>query len=58
MEIVRLFCTDIAGLRNQALGLAEAAGFTPELRPLRFLPLWQRIPTSLWLNPRWAVSDR
>ena len=56
MVTARLICTDIAGLRNQALGLAEAAGFTPELRPLRFLPPWQRIPTSLWLNPRWAVG--
>jgi hypothetical protein len=56
MITARLICTDIAGLRNQALGLAEAAGFTPDLRTLRFLPPWDKIPTSLWLNPRWAVG--
>jgi len=56
MQIVRLFCTDLAGLRNQALGLAEAAGFTPDLRTLRFLPPWDKIPTSLWFNPRLAVG--
>ena len=56
MEIVRLFCTDIAGLRNQALGLAEAAGLTPDLRTLRFRKPWDRIPTSLWFNPRLAVE--
>ncbi len=51
-----MICTDIAGLRNQALGLAEAAGFTPDFRPLRFVKPWDKIPTSLWLNPRWAVG--
>jgi len=43
-------------LRNQALGLAEAAGFTPDFRPLRFVKPWDKIPTSLWLNPRLAVG--
>ena len=52
----RLICTDIAGLRNQALGLAEAAGFAPDVRPLRFVKPWDKIPTGLWLNPRWAVG--
>ncbi len=56
MQIVRLFCTDLAGLRNQALGLAEAAGLTPDMRTLRFLPPWDKIPTSLWFNPRLAVG--
>ena len=56
MTTARLICTDIAGLRNQALGLAEAAGFVPEMRTLRFLPLWDKIPTSLWFNPRLAVA--
>jgi mitochondrial fission protein ELM1 len=56
MITARLLCTDIAGLRNQALGLAEAAGFTPELRTLRFRPGWDKIPTSLWFAPRWAVG--
>jgi mitochondrial fission protein ELM1 len=56
MTTARLICTDIAGLRNQALGLAEAAGFTPALCTLRFVPPWGKIPTNFWLNPRWAVA--
>lgn len=56
MITARLICTDIAGLRNQALGLAEAAGFAPDFCPLRFVPPWDKIPTSLWFNPRWAVA--
>ncbi|HYP63687.1 MAG TPA: mitochondrial fission ELM1 family protein [Acidocella sp.] len=56
MITARLICTDIAGLRNQALGLAEAAGFTPDLRTLRFRAPWEKIPTSLWVNPHWAVE--
>jgi mitochondrial fission protein ELM1 len=56
MPIARLFCTDLAGLRNQALGLAEAAGFTPDMRPLRFRAPWHKVPTNFWLNPRLAVA--
>jgi uncharacterized protein len=56
MITARLICTDIAGLRNQALGLAEAAGFAADLRTLRFLPPWEKIPTNFWFNPRWAVA--
>lgn len=56
MITARLICTDLAGLRAQAVGLAEAAGFTPELRTLRFLPPWRKIPTSFWFNPRLAVG--
>lgn len=56
MTMARLICTDIAGLRNQALGLAEAAGFTPDLRPLQFRKGWKHIPTSLWLAPGLAVA--
>ncbi len=56
METARIFCADLAGLRNQALGLAEAAKLAPDLRPLRFLPPWQRIPTNFWFNPRLAVG--
>jgi hypothetical protein len=43
-------------LRNQALGLAEAAGFVPDMRTLLFIKPWDRIPTSLWFNPRLAVG--
>ncbi|MBU6448688.1 MAG: mitochondrial fission ELM1 family protein [Rhodospirillales bacterium] len=53
----RIICTDLAGLRAQALGLAEAAGLAPDFRPLGFRPLWRHIPTNFWLNPRWAVDD-
>lgn len=56
MHDVRLICTDLAGLRNQGLGLIEAAGLVPDYRALRFLPPWQSIPTAFWLNPRWAVG--
>jgi mitochondrial fission protein ELM1 len=56
MDDVRLICTDIAGLRNQALGLAEAAGLRPDYRPISFTPPWESIPTALWVNPRWAVG--
>lgn len=43
-------------MRNQALGLAEAAGFAPDFCPLRFVRPWDKILTSLWFNPRWAVG--
>nr|WP_298215437.1 mitochondrial fission ELM1 family protein [Acidocella sp.] len=56
MVEARIICTDIAGLRAQALGLAEAAGFAPDLRPLRLRPGWGRVPASLWPHPRWAVE--
>ena len=53
----RIICTDLAGLRAQALGLAEAAALTPDFRPLSFRPLWRHIPTNFWFNPRWAVDE-
>jgi mitochondrial fission protein ELM1 len=34
VETARILCTDIAGLRAQAVGLAEAAGFAPDIRTL------------------------
>ncbi|MGE4480726.1 MAG: mitochondrial fission ELM1 family protein [Acidocella sp.] len=56
MVDARIICTDLAGLRSQALGLAEAAGLTPDFRPLRFRAPWRHIPTNFWFNPRWAVG--
>lgn len=52
----RIICTDLAGLKSQALGLAEAAALTPDFRPLSFRPPWRHIPTNFWFNPRWAVA--
>lgn len=52
----RIICTDLAGLKSQALGLAEAAGLAAEFRPLRFRTAWAHIPTNFWFNPRWAVA--
>ena len=56
MEDARIICTDLAGLRNQALGLTEAARLHAEIRPLRFRPLGEEVPTPFWFNPRWAVA--
>jgi mitochondrial fission protein ELM1 len=35
MGTARIICNDLAGLKNQAIGLAEAAGFVPDVRVLR-----------------------
>ncbi|WP_297443064.1 mitochondrial fission ELM1 family protein [Acidocella sp.] len=56
MVDVRIFCTDLAGLRSQALGLAEAAGLAHELSTLRFRKPWASIPTNFWLLPKLAVG--
>jgi mitochondrial fission protein ELM1 len=56
MVSTRILCTDLAGLRAQALGLVEAAGFTSEICTLDFTPPWDRLSPGLWLKPRWAVG--
>jgi uncharacterized protein len=56
MVNVRILCTDLAGLRAQALGLAEAAGFEPDLRTLVPRAPWDRVSPGLWMNARWAVA--
>lgn len=56
MVEARIICTDLAGLKSQALGVVEAAGLTPDIRPIRFRTPWRRIPTNFWFNPRWAVG--
>jgi mitochondrial fission protein ELM1 len=57
MVTARIICTDIAGLRSQALGLAEAAAMVPDMRTLEFIPPWDRVPVTLWPNIRWAVRE-
>lgn len=57
MVEARVICTDVAGLRSQALGLVEAAGLMPDMRPLQFRTPWRHIPTNFWFNPRWAVDE-
>src|SRR4051812_47107894 len=47
---------DYAGLRAQALGLAEAAGLAPELRVLRPRGIWRHVPASWWLRPLAAIA--
>lgn len=46
-----------AGLRAQALGLAEAAGLAPELRDLRPAAPWKWVSARFWPNPLTAVKD-
>ncbi|MDE8348239.1 MAG: mitochondrial fission ELM1 family protein [Acidocella sp.] len=57
MEIARILCTDLAGLRAQAIGLAEAAGLTPDLRTLTIRKPWSGLSPSLWPNPLKAVDE-
>jgi mitochondrial fission protein ELM1 len=47
----------MAGLRSQALGLAEAAGLRPEMRELQPAAPWKWIAAKLWPNPLAAVAD-
>ena len=47
----------LAGLQAQALGLAEAAGLTPDLRVLRPGVPWKWIAARLWPRPLSVVAD-
>ncbi len=47
---------DFAGLRAQALGLAEAAELAPELRTLQPREPWRRLPPAWWPAPLTAVT--
>lgn len=40
-----------AALRNQCLGLAEAAGLAPEAKTIRPCAPWRRLPAFLWPGP-------
>jgi mitochondrial fission protein ELM1 len=56
MDVARIICTDLAGLRNQAVGLAEAAGFCPDVRVLRRRAGWARMPGLSRMRPLAAVA--
>jgi uncharacterized protein len=45
-----------AGMRSQALGLAEATGCSFVEKPLNVRPPWSILPPQLWLLPRYAIS--
>ena len=47
----------LAGLQAQAMGLAEAAGLSPELRVLRPRAPWRFFPARIWPQPLAAVKD-
>ena len=47
----------LAGLQAQALGLAEAAGLTPEVRVLKPAPPWTWFPARFWPRPLAVVAD-
>src|SRR5471030_525425 len=47
----------LAGLQSQALGLAEAAGLTPDLRVLKPKPPWKWIAARLWPRPLSVVAE-
>jgi uncharacterized protein len=45
-----------AGMRSQALGLAEATGFQLTEITLDIRPPWSVLPPQLWVLPRYALS--
>jgi uncharacterized protein len=47
----------LAGLRSQAVGLAEAAGISGEVRELRPAAPWKWVAAKFWPNPLAAVAD-
>jgi uncharacterized protein len=47
----------LAGLQAQAIGLAEAAGLTPELRVLAPPAPWKWFAAKLWPKPLVAVAE-
>jgi mitochondrial fission protein ELM1 len=47
----------LAGLQAQALGLAEAAGLTPEVRVLRPAAPWKWIAARLWPRPLSVAAE-
>lgn len=47
----------LAGLQAQALGLAEAAGLTPDVRVLTPGPPWKWIAARLWPRPLSVVAE-
>jgi mitochondrial fission protein ELM1 len=56
MEKARILCTDLAGLRAQAIGLVEAAGMAPDIRTLALRRPWASLSPGLWPSVRLAVG--
>lgn len=52
-----IICEGLAGLYSQGLGLAEAAGLSPEMRELKPAAPWKWIAAKLWPNPLAAVAN-
>ncbi len=46
-----VLCSAYAGLRNQGLGLAEAAGVAPRVEEIRAMGLWRQVPPAWWPAP-------
>jgi len=47
----RIICGNLAGLRNQALGLVEAAGLTPDVRTVKWRGLAKRFAPLTLVSP-------
>jgi len=56
MECARVICNDLAGLRNQAVGLAEAAGLDADVRVLPKTGVLARLPGGLGLRRLMAAA--
>src|ERR1700676_2174001 len=52
-----LLSEGLAGLQAQALGLAEAAGLTPDMRVLKPSAPWKWIAARLWPRPLSVVAE-
>ena len=51
-----ILAEDLAGMRSQALGLAEAAGLTPRIVPIAARLPWRWMPARFWPSPFRAVG--
>ncbi len=56
MGIARIICNDLAGLRNQAVGLAEAAGLVADVRVLPKSGILDRLPGILGVKRLAALA--
>lgn len=52
----RVLCADLAGLRAQAIGLVEAAGFAIDSRVIAPKRPWNLLSPMLWPDPRCAIE--
>ncbi len=56
MQPATILCEPYVGLHAQVLGLAEAAGLTPDIVPLEVRAPWRWLPRPLWVAPLRAVA--